>query len=1045
MPMDKPKNNGYAVNIPENINTNSKEFYRPLFWFSVACVPLLLLISAGYGSALICTSNVALPFAAVASVNFWHGIINRGKDWFTHAVFCASVFGEIIGASVTVSYCCPSLIHISILGITGFILGNQKLTTGLFATCRLYLIASFPWMPYLIISILCHACILAGRISAKYVESHLTSQIAADLKLSTPRRRRTSNNTIYNIYKVRRTSLPALGGSNKSPHHGYGFQGSASTVDVALLAEAHGCWVTDMLADPNLPAHVVGGLRSLASLLSPPTPVSVNHRIQRPGGASVSLADFNSGSDNEEIPYTGEKPSALSKRFRRNLPPSLLRRMSTSTWTTTTSATGLPTLEPEPSRKRSTSFRHPTDSQNTSPRGGNSPQAGCAISPSRSQLVSMPTCSKGRSYSTTSIPSNSLSRRNSRDRKTVCSLHPLTSAEIEALHEAHAHREDELQLFQMRMELQGGGEADVETTEDDEEGSQPLPPLPCIRRVNISSDYESSNESPGSSDNNDVTLSDDRLPRSLAIQTVPSVAQDINRCTLCGGRTRRGVTIETGAGRSPNFEDTTPTGPDEDEEDSLGLLVNGYRYNLEVLDSDSLLNRINEWDYPIFDLKAQAQDLILSQMCYKIFREVGLFEAFKIPIQEFLNYFHALESGYREKPYHNRMHAADVLHGVYYLTSQPIPGFTQIPSDATDSPLHKTTDSGNSSMHRPSFAADVTYGVMGANYPALELMALYAAAAMHDYDHPGRTNAFLVSTYAPQAVLYNDRSVLENHHAAAAWNLFLSRPEYNFLCHLDKAEFKRFRFLVIECILATDLKRHFEILAEFNAKANEDDAPGIDWMSETDRLLAMEMCIKLSDINGPCKRHDIHVQWTYRIAEEFYEQGDEEADLGLQVSPFMDRKNPQLAKLQESFINHLVAPLCNAYGEAALLPGVWVEDSESGEDDESPDQVESSTVKFSDEIVDSDSSIPSVTTEGNRPVRNRKVSCLQAVHLRENYDHWVEILKREQLEYEKENPAEFADNELMHEEKQNPEDEMETIEEESALLRLTPTSMDQKF
>lgn len=32
--------------------------------------------------------------------------------------------------------------------------------------------------------------------------------------------------------------------------------------------------------------------------------------------------------------------------------------MSTSTWTTTTSATGLPTLEPEPSRKRSTSFRN---------------------------------------------------------------------------------------------------------------------------------------------------------------------------------------------------------------------------------------------------------------------------------------------------------------------------------------------------------------------------------------------------------------------------------------------------------------------------------------------------------------------------------------------------------------------------------------------------------------------------------------------------------------------------------------------------------------
>lgn len=42
------------------------------------------------------------------------------------------------------------------------------------------------------------------------------------------------------------------------------------------------------------------------------------------------------------------------------------------------------------------------------------------------------------------------------------------------------------------------------------------------------------------------------------------------------------------------------------------------------------------------------------------------------------------------------------------------------------------------------------YGVMGANFPALEIMALYAAAAMHDYDHPGRTNAFLVATFSPQ-------------------------------------------------------------------------------------------------------------------------------------------------------------------------------------------------------------------------------------------------------------------------------------------------------
>lgn len=49
-----------------------------------------------------------------------------------------------------------------------------------------------------------------------------------------------------------------------------------------------------------------------------------------------------------------------------------------------------------------------------------------------------------------------------------------------------------------------------------------------------------------------------------------------------------------------------------------------------------------------------------------------------------------------------------------------------------------------------SFAADDSYGIMGANFPPLELMAMFTAAAMHDYDHPGRTNAFLVATHAPQ-------------------------------------------------------------------------------------------------------------------------------------------------------------------------------------------------------------------------------------------------------------------------------------------------------
>ncbi|GIX83604.1 hypothetical protein CEXT_554441 [Caerostris extrusa] len=50
-----------------------------------------------------------------------------------------------------------------------------------------------------------------------------------------------------------------------------------------------------------------------------------------------------------------------------------------------------------------------------------------------------------------------------------------------------------------------------------------------------------------------------------------------------------------------------------DQDNALGLLVNGHRYDLDSMDSDPLLDRINEWDYPIFEMKDQAKDLILSQ------------------------------------------------------------------------------------------------------------------------------------------------------------------------------------------------------------------------------------------------------------------------------------------------------------------------------------------------------------------------------------------------------------------------------------------------
>lgn len=63
---------------------------------------------------------------------------------------------------------------------------------------------------------------------------------------------------------------------------------------------------------------------------------------------------------------------------------------------------------------------------------------------------------------------------------------------------------------------------------------------------------------------------------------------------------------------------------------------------------------------------------------------------------------------------------------------------------------------------------------------------------VHDFEHGGLTNDFLVNSLDVLAVRYNDRSPLENHHLAAAFTL-MRQPDYDFVCNVPKAEFDKLR------------------------------------------------------------------------------------------------------------------------------------------------------------------------------------------------------------------------------------------------------------
>ncbi|XP_042594064.1 cGMP-inhibited 3',5'-cyclic phosphodiesterase A-like isoform X3 [Cyprinus carpio] len=738
--------------------------------------------------------------------------------------------------------------------------------------------------------------------------------------------------------------------------------GTSVTVDIAVMGEAHGL-ISDLLADPSLPPNTCSTLRAVSNLLS--TQVTFQPLHHRPRlSPLLAFSDGHACSDSEEVPEKGER-LAISKRLKRSLHPGLLRRIS-SPWTTTTSATGLPTLEPGPVRwDRSASIKAPHDGPSSS-----------LVSSDSCNNSAMLGLSKSRSMSASYTASSATNHIYSKSRRVQGT--PLTSptnkspsvelpdAELpppQSPHKALTHSQSAPSSstsqwvpplcsscgrpYGKLRHVDGSIDAGDRTQQSDE---------PLI----MSSGYDSTYETNHSDSSDFAQNEEDGEGHMKACGTFPSPALAL-------------------AALIP-AEDKPILAPEP----------------LVMVGLEPLMSQINNWNFPIFSLVEKTNGrcgCILSQVSYRLFVDTGLFETFKIPVREFMNYFHALENGYRDIPYHNRIHATDVLHAVWYLTTQPVPGLPTLASlSDSDSDGGLAHSHSKYLMSKTYPVEEEGYGCLSGLIPALELMALYVAAAMHDYDHPGRTNAFLVATSAPQAVLYNDRSVLENHHAASAWNLFMSRPEYNFLASLDNMDFKRFRFLVIEAILATDLKKHFDFLAEFNAKVGDDGCSSIDWTNENDRLLVCQMCIKLADINGPLKSKELHLQWTEGIVNEFYEQGDEESSLGLPISPFMDRTAPQLAKLQESFITHIVGPLCSSYDSAALMPGHWVDplpkEGENAEEETDEEEEEEDT-------PEEDASTSSELSQKPAPKKRRKVFCQITQHLLENHEMWKKVIAEE--------------------------------------------------
>ena len=193
----------------------------------------------------------------------------------------------------------------------------------------------------------------------------------------------------------------------------------------------------------------------------------------------------------------------------------------------------------------------------------------------------------------------------------------------------------------------------------------------------------------------------------------------------------------------------------------------------------------------------------------------------------------------------------------------------------------------------------------------LQVVAMLVAAMVHDTDHPGVMNGFLVATRHELAVRYNDQSVNEQHHIATALGLLSSRPELDWMGPLPAAVQETLRQTMTDAIMQTDPAKHIPFMKQFA----EDVAA-----KQVSAQQVITAILKAADISNPTRPLAVYGEWITAIMHEFFAQGDQEKALGLPVSMNCDRDTVNVDKCQVGFISFLVNPVWK--GLAEFLPQV---------------------------------------------------------------------------------------------------------------------------
>ena len=307
---------------------------------------------------------------------------------------------------------------------------------------------------------------------------------------------------------------------------------------------------------------------------------------------------------------------------------------------------------------------------------------------------------------------------------------------------------------------------------------------------------------------------------------------------------------------------------------------------------NKMLNKINDTNFNIFHFQ-NSLNLNNSTLMYTIsnyiFEQLGLYKEKIISKNKLKSFTNKVVSLYKSNPYHNIIHACDVLQTCYIIISK-----------------------GNL-LSKKIFST-------------LDISSLLIASIIHDINHPGLSNAYQKNKKTEIGLLYNE-SPLENMHINKGIEI-LESDEYNIFENLNLNDYEIIKKRIIKGILMTDGSKHNQLMKEMENSiekiklfSNQNETKLINRFNEVfyNKIINQNEIFNIqqnlynfilhsSDISNPSKVFEIYSKWTDCVTTEFFNEGDLEKLENLPVNFLCDRETTNIPKSQISFINYIVLP-----------------------------------------------------------------------------------------------------------------------------------------